>query len=62
MLAAATAALEELHGALVFLGRCTRGERSEVSTPAGLSVLLSRIKTIFAGFELSDHSVNSLSC
>jgi hypothetical protein len=47
---------EELHGAFVLLSGRSRRKRSEVSPLAGVWVLLSRIETKPAVFELSDHA------
>ena len=52
---ASPAALEELHGALVLLGRRTRPEGAEVAPPSGLRVGLARIEPVLARLELADH-------
>ena len=48
--------LKVLHGALVLFRRFSRAERTQIFALAGLRVYFSRIKTIFAVFQFSDHS------
>ena len=47
--------LEILNRPLVRLCRTTRGERSEILTLSGLSVLFARIQTISASLQFSNH-------
>jgi hypothetical protein len=42
------AALEKLHGALMFLGLLTRVERAKIAALAGLLVFLERVEPILA--------------
>src|SRR5919202_1197096 len=49
------AALEELHRALVLLGRRARLERAEVLPLPGLGILLPRVQAVLARLELADH-------
>src|SRR5690349_16373394 len=49
------APLEELHRALVLLGRRARLEGAEVPPLASLRVLLARVQTVLARLELPDH-------
>jgi len=52
---------EILDLALVLLGRCSRIEGSEIAAFPGVGVLLARIETIFARFELADHAASTRS-
>src|SRR5262249_27732794 len=52
---ASAVALEELHRALVLLGRLTARERAEIAPLAGARILLARIEPVLTGFELADH-------
>src|SRR3989442_3803637 len=47
--------LEDLHRALVLLGRGARGEGSEVAPPPRLRILLARIEPIPPRLQLSNH-------
>jgi hypothetical protein len=47
---------EELHGALMLLGRRARLEGAEVPALAGFWILLSGVESVFPGLELADHS------
>src|SRR5262245_32091950 len=49
--------LEELYSTLVRFSRGLRAECAEVPATAGLRVLLSRVESVLAGCELSDHGV-----
>src|SRR5690242_1474867 len=49
------APLEVLNRTFVLFGRFARREGPEVATLTGLWILLSRIKAIFARFQLTDH-------
>src|SRR5215468_6784405 len=49
-------ALEELHGALVFLSFLTRPKSPQISTLPGLRIYLSRIQPVFSGSQFSDHA------
>jgi hypothetical protein len=51
-------ALEELHGALMFLGCLARAKGTQVSSLAGLLIFLSRIQPIFPGFQFPNHAYN----
>src|ERR1700722_16537549 len=51
----ASAPLEELHLALVLLGRRARLEGAEIAPPAGLRIGLAGIEAIDTGAELADH-------
>src|SRR5262245_23931991 len=55
VVAALSATLEVLHGALVLLGGRARLERAEVSPFPGLWIDLPRVESILARRELSDH-------
>jgi hypothetical protein len=48
-------ALEELHGALVLLGRRARGEGAEIAAPLGARVHFARIQAILTVSQLTDH-------
>ena len=54
-LAVSAFAFEELNCAFMFFGGRARVECSQVAAFPCLRIFLSRIKTIFAGFEFSDH-------
>ena len=43
-----TAALEKLHGALMFLGLLTSVERAQIAALAGLRVFLERVEPVLA--------------
>jgi len=49
------AALEILHRALVFLRRCSRGERAQIPSPASPRFDLAGVKPVLARLELPDH-------
>ena len=49
------APFEVLNLSLVFFGRLTRGEGPEISPLPGFGVQLSRIQTVVAGSEFSNH-------
>ena len=54
-------AFEELDGALVSLGRGACPERSEISTPSRLRILLPRIEPVPSRRQLANHGVLALS-
>ena len=47
--------LEELHLAFVLPCFFKRGKRPQIAPLAGRFTLLTRVQTIFAGFEFADH-------
>jgi hypothetical protein len=57
----APATLEELHRALVLLGRLPARKRAEVAALAGARVLLARIEPVLARLELADHGPSGCS-
>lgn len=48
-------ALEKLNLALMLLGPLASGKCAQIAPLAGSGILLTRIQTELAGFELSDH-------
>ena len=56
---ATSAVFEILHRLLVRLGCGSCGKRSEVLALSRLGILLARVQTILAGFQLADHSKGS---
>lgn len=48
-------ALEELHGALVFLRRCARLEGAEVAALAAFRIFLARVEAVLARRQFSNH-------
>src|SRR5262249_58228871 len=54
-------ALEELHRALVLLGRLPARERAEIAALAGAGVLLARIEPVLTRLQLADHDIDQRS-
>ena len=54
-------AFEELHGALMFLGRLKRTKRTEVSALTRLWIFLAGVKTILTRLQSPDHPTVTLS-
>src|SRR5262249_36307047 len=57
----AAPALEELHRALMLLGRLPASKRAEIAPLAGARVLLARIEPVLARFQLADHDIDQRS-
>ena len=55
-------ALEELHGALVLLGRRARGEGAEIAALLGARVHFARIQAILTVSQLTDHRIDINPC
>jgi hypothetical protein len=51
------AALKELNGSFVLSRRSKRLECAKIPSLSGLGIFFARVKTIFAGFEFSNHGV-----